>query len=219
MKKSTILKWSFVIVLLLICVIKITTSTDKDVVYDCEDMDVPAVVIDSGEPPTIKINVIHKEDEVSLEKEEIDRTVPHFNLEINEASYAIYSNDLTKIPDDASGECFFYQFKDGNEITVYLQEKSDMLPLEEMETNYADKTFCEENNIQVFAKSKLDNGGILYLLSYSDSKTPDVVEVWMENEKAILNVYYVNYNETITDDTIESIKDFVNHIEDTTAKG
>ena len=84
--------------------------------------------------------------------------------------------------------------------------------------SYADTTFCKENNINVFRKEKL-NDGILYLLSYDGSLTPDVIEVWRENEKAILNVYYVNYEEGINEETVNSIKDFMNYIKDTTAKG
>ncbi len=218
MKKSTILKWGFVLSLILFCSFKLITNGDDQLVYETEEVDVPAVVIDGSEPPVIEVNIIQKEEEIPPAKEPIDKTVPHFDIEVGEASYAIYSNDLTRIPENAKGEYFFYRFKNDNEITVYLQEKSDIWSLEEMEDNYDNKEFCEENNLKVFKKETADDG-IMYLLSYSDSETPNVVEIWKENEKAILNVYYVSYEEIIDEVTIESIKDFMNHIEDTTAKG
>lgn len=220
MKKSTILKWLFVVVVAIFCIVKLVGLGDDELIYEADTEEVPAVVIDGSEPPAIKVNIVTKDDTSEKEADivEIDKTMPKFSLEVGEASYDIYSNSLTKIPADASGEYFFYTFKDGNEITVYLQEKGDMLPLEEMESNYADAKFCEENNIRIFDKQVFGDN-ILYLLSYSDSATPDVIEVWKENEKAILNVYYVNYEEAIDEAMIDSVKDFINHIEDTTAQG
>lgn len=221
MKKRTFLIWLFVIVVMVFCITKVVGVGEKEVAIETETVDVPNVVIDGGEPPVIKVNVITKDEEKVTEKEnipEIDKTLPKFSLEIGEASYDIYSNDLTRIPSDAGGEYFYYQFANGNEITVYLQEKGDILPMAETEANYADKDFCEENNIKVFDKQKIGDS-IMYLISYSDFETPDVIEVWRENEKSVLNVYYVDYEQAIDEAMVESIKDFVNHIIDTTAKG
>ena len=218
MKKSTMLKWLFVVIVIAFCIIKFVTANGVETpIMEEEDFDVPVMVLNESEPPAIKVNILTKED-VEEKEVEIDKTKPHFNLEISEASFSIYSNDLTRISTDGSGEYFYYKFKDENELTVYLQKKEDMISLDEMESNYADTTFCKENNINVFRKEKL-NDGILYLLSYDDSLTPDVIEVWRENEKAILNVYYVNYEEGINEETVNSIKDFMNYIKDTTAKG
>lgn len=221
MKKRTFLIWLFVIIAMVFCITKVFSVGEKEVSIETETVDVPNVVIDGGEPPVIKVNVITKNEEKVYKKEEIpkiDKTLPKFSLEIGEASYDIYSNDLTRIPSDAGGEYFYYQFANCNEITVYLQEKGDILPMAETEANYADKDFCEENNIKVFDKQKIGDN-VMYLLSYSDSKTPDVIEVWRENEKSILNVYYVDYEQTIDNAIVESVKDFINHIVDTTAKG
>lgn len=218
MKKSTMLKWLFVVIVIAFCIIKFVTANGVETpIMEEEDFDVPVMVLNESEPPAIKVNILTKED-VEEKEIEIDKTKPHFNLEISEASFSIYSNDLTRISTDGSGEYFYYKFKDENELTVYLQKKEDMISLDEMESNYADTTFCKENNINVFRKEKL-NDGILYLLSYDGSLTPDVIEVWRENEKAILNVYYVNYEEGINEETVNSIKDFMNYIKDTTAKG
>lgn len=218
MKKSTMLKWLFVVIVIAFCIIKFVTANGVETpIMEEEDFDVPVMVLNESEPPAIKVNILTKED-VEEKEVEIDKTKPHFNLEISEASFSIYSNDLTRISTDGSGEYFYYKFKDENELTVYLQKKEDMISLDEMESNYADTTFCKENNINVFRKEKL-NDGILYLLSYDGSLTPDVIEVWRENEKAILNVYYVNYEEGINEETVNSIKDFMNYIKDTTAKG
>ena len=217
-KKSTMLKWLFVVIVIAFCIIKFVTANGVETpIMEEEDFDVPVMVLNESEPPAIKVNILTKED-VEEKEVEIDKTKPHFNLEISEASFSIYSNDLTRISTDGSGEYFYYKFKDENELTVYLQKKEDMISLDEMESNYADTTFCKENNINVFRKEKL-NDGILYLLSYDGSLTPDVIEVWRENEKAILNVYYVNYEEGINEETVNSIKDFMNYIKDTTAKG
>lgn len=218
MKKSTMLKWLFVVIVIAFCIIKFVTANGVETpIMEEEDFDVPVMVLNESEPPAIKVNILTKED-VEEKEVEIDKTKPHFNLEISEASFSIYSNDLTRIPTDGSGEYFYYKFKDENELTVYLQKKENMISLDEIESNYADTTFCKENNINVFRKEKL-NDGILYLLSYDGSLTPDVIEVWRENEKAILNVYYVNYEEGINEETVNSIKDFMNYIKDTTAKG
>lgn len=218
MKKSTMLKWLFVVIVIAFCIIKFVTANGVETpIMEEEDFDVPVMVLNESEPPAIKVNILTKED-VEEKEVEIDKKKPHFNLEISEASFSIYSNDLTRISTDGSGEYFYYKFKDENELTVYLQKKEDMISLDEMESNYADTTFCKENNINVFRKEKL-NDGILYLLSYDGSLTPDVIEVWRENEKAILNVYYVNYEEGINEETVNSIKDFMNYIKDTTAKG
>ena len=195
MKKSTMLKWLFVVIVIAFCIIKFVTANGVETpIMEEEDFDVPVMVLNESEPPAIKVNILTKED-VEEKEVEIDKTKPHFNLEISEASFSIYSNDLTRISTDGSGEYFYYKFKDENELTVYLQKKEDMISLDEMESNYADTTFCKENNINVFRKE------------------------WRENEKAILNVYYVNYEEGINEETVNSIKDFMNYIKDTTAKG
>lgn len=224
MKKSTVLKWGFVVVAIFIAIFVINSRKDSEVyTKEEQDFDNPSEIVEESIPP-VKVNVVTKEEDVPEEEQEVkeeielDKTVPHFNLEMGEASFSIYSNNLTKIPEDASGDSFYYQFQNGSEMMAYLLEKKDAISLDEMESNYADVNFCRENNLNVFKKEKLDDG-ILYLLSYDGSLTPDVIEVWKENDKAIFNIYYVDYERGIDEDMVDSIKKFLNHIEDTTAKG
>ena len=76
MKKSTMLKWLFVVIVIAFCIIKFVTANGVETpIMEEEDFDVPVMVLNESEPPAIKVNILTKED-VEEKEVEIDKKKP-----------------------------------------------------------------------------------------------------------------------------------------------
>lgn len=134
-----------------------------------------------------------------------------YSIESDGLSYFIESNEFTPFTVNGNGTFFKYTFEDNNEILVYLQRKQNLISLNELKRNYSDITWTTKNDIKIFKTLEL-NDGVLFVLSYLESSTPDIIEIWKEDNESVINIYYISYNKPIDESAIKKIKNFCTYI-------
>ena len=170
-------------------------------------------VKDSTRNQNINTEIVSKdidETKIPFESEHIEPFVATYTLTNQKIYYTFESNEFIPFTTTEESDCFYYEWKNGDNLTIYMMSPENAFTKETVLTNYSDDVWKKENNITVFSFEETDDT-LIYSLTYNKEKQkPNVIEVWHFPENVVINIYYQFSGDENT--AKNNIKDFISNM-------